>query len=96
MSYNKNGDCMKYVYKPIGVCSKEISFDINQGIITNIQFVGGCPGNLQMISKLLDGWRTEAIMEACQGNLCGIKNTSCSDQLAHAVEMALEKEKSCC
>lgn len=87
---------MKYIYKPVGVCSKEISFDINKGIITNIQFVGGCPGNLKMISKILEGWKNEKIIKACRGNLCGVKNTSCADQLAKAVELAFEKEKNCC
>lgn len=87
---------MKYVYNPTGVCSREISFDIENGIITNIEFVGGCPGNLKMISKILDGWRAEDIIKTCQGNLCGMRNTSCSDQLAKAVENALKRDKSYC
>lgn len=87
---------MKYTYKTNGVCSKEISFDIEQGIVTNIHFVGGCPGNLKMISKILNGWKAEDIIKMCQGNLCGIRNTSCSDQLAKAVEKAKEEEKSYC
>jgi uncharacterized protein (TIGR03905 family) len=84
---------MKYTYKPTGVCSKEISFDLNSGVVTNINFVGGCPGNLKMISKILDGWKIEDIIKMCRGNLCGIKNTSCSDQLAKALEEAYKKEK---
>lgn len=87
---------MKYVYKPTGVCSREISFDMENGIITNIEFVGGCPGNLKMISKILNGWKAEDIIKMCQGNLCGMRNTSCADQLTKAIENALEKEKSCC
>ena len=59
---------MKYIYKPTGVCSKEISFDIEKGIVTNIQFIGGCPGNLKMISKILNGWKAEDIIKMSQGN----------------------------
>lgn len=87
---------MKYIYKPNGICSREISFDIDNQIITNIEFVGGCPGNLKMISKILNGWKAEDIIKMCTGNTCGIKSTSCADQLAKAVAEALEKEKSCC
>lgn len=87
---------MKYVYKPIGVCSREISFDIENSIITNINFIGGCPGNLKILSKILSGWQAEDIIKMCQGNLCGMRNTSCADQLAKAVESALEEEKSYC
>lgn len=65
-------------------------------IITNIQFVGGCPGNLKMISKILNGWKAEDIIKMCKGNLCGMRTTSCSDQLASAIESALEKDKSYC
>ena len=85
---------MKYTYKTKGTCSREISFDINDGIVTNIMFVGGCPGNLKMISKILDGWKIEDIINMCKGNICGIRNTSCSDQLALALEEVSNNEKS--
>lgn len=84
---------MNYNYKTNGVCSREISFDLNNGIVTNINFVGGCPGNLKMISKILDGWKIEDIINMCKGNICGIRNTSCADQLALALEKILEEEK---
>lgn len=84
---------MNYNYKTNGVCSREISFDLNNGVVTNINFVGGCPGNLKMISKILDGWKIEDIINMCKGNICGIKNTSCADQLALALEKILEEEK---
>lgn len=87
---------MRYIYKPTGVCSREISFEINKGIVSDIQFIGGCPGNLKMISKLLDGFEADKIIEMCSGNLCGNRSTSCADQLAKAVVEASEKEKSCC
>lgn len=87
---------MHYTYKTNGVCSREISFDLNDGIVTNINFIGGCPGNLKMISKILNGWKKEDIIKMCKGNICGIKNTSCADQLAQALEEITEKENSYC
>lgn len=87
---------MHYTYKTRGVCSHEISFDLNNGLVTNINFIGGCPGNLKMISKILDGWKIEDIINMCKGNLCGNRNTSCADQLTKALEEVLEKEKSYC
>ena len=84
---------MNYIYKTNGVCSREISFDLNNGIVTNINFVGGCPGNLKMISKILDGWKIEDIISMCKNNICGMRNTSCADQLAIALEKVLEEEK---
>lgn len=87
---------MHYTYKTKGVCSREISFDIDNDIVTNINFEGGCPGNLKMISKILDGWKKEDIIKMCKGNLCGMRNTSCADQLATALVEIETKEKSCC
>jgi len=87
---------MKYTYKTNNVCSREISFDINNNVITNIEFIGGCPGNLKMISKILDGWKAEDIVNMCKGNICGMRTTSCADQLAKAVEKAQEETKSYC
>ncbi len=84
---------MKYEYKTKGTCSVVISFDINDNVITNIQFMGGCPGNLKAISKLLDGKTVEYIEEKLKGNLCGNRGTSCADQLAIAVREAYEENK---
>ena len=80
-----------YIYNPVGVCSRQISFDIENGIVSNIRFVGGCPGNLLAISKLLDGAEATKIVEKLKGNDCAGKGTSCADQLAKAVEQALKK-----
>lgn len=82
---------MRYTYKPVGVCSRQISFDINENIITNIEFIGGCPGNLVAIPKLIDGWTVEEIEEKLLGNPCGHRGTSCTDQLAKAVRQAYEE-----
>ena len=83
---------MKYSYKPKDVCPMEIKFDINGNIITNVEFFGGCNGNLKAISKLIDGWTVEQIEEKLSGNTCGRRTTSCADQLAKAVREAYNAE----
>lgn len=80
---------MHYTYRTKGTCSAQIDFDINGNIITNIDFLGGCNGNLKAISKLVDGWTVEKIEEYLLGNTCGWKDTSCADQLAKAARKAL-------
>jgi len=84
---------MKHSVTPVGVCSRNITFEVENGKVFNIHFEGGCPGNLKMISKILDGWKIEDIISMCEGNLCGNKNTSCADQLAKALKNVLEEEK---
>lgn len=83
---------MHYTYKTKGTCSKEISFDLDGNIVTNVNFVSGCPGNLAAISKLVDRMSVEEIEEKLLGNTCGNKPTSCADQLAKAVREAYDKE----
>lgn len=80
---------MRYSYKTKGTCSQEINFDINGDVITNIEFIGGCNGNLKAISKLCDGMTVDQIEGKLLGNLCGLRNTSCADQLAKAVREAV-------
>ena len=82
---------MKYTYKTKGTCSIEISFDINDGIISNVSFLGGCNGNLKAISKLVEGMSVEEIENKLKGNTCGRRDTSCADQLAVAVRKAKEE-----
>lgn len=84
---------MRYSYQTTMVCAPQINFDINDNIITNIEFIGGCNGNLKAISKLVDGWTVEKIEENLLGNTCGNKPTSCADQLARAVRQAYEENK---
>lgn len=79
---------MNYTYKTKDVCPMEIKFDINGNIVTNVQFFGGCNGNLKAISKLINGWTVEQIEEKLSGNTCGRRSTSCADQLAKAVREA--------
>ena len=79
---------MNYTYRTSGTCSVQINFDINDDVITNVSFLGGCNGNLKAISKLVDGMTVEQIEEKLLGNTCGMRPTSCADQLAKAVRTA--------
>lgn len=84
---------MRFDYPTQMVCAQAISFDINDDVITNISFFGGCNGNLKAISKLVDGWTVDKIESYLLGNTCGNRPTSCADQLAHAVRAAHEAEQ---
>lgn len=75
------------------VCAQEISFHLEGDVITDIKFLGGCNGNLKAISKLVDGWTVSQIEEKLSGNTCGMRPTSCADQLSKAVRAAYEKEQ---
>lgn len=78
-------------YRTKGVCASKLSFDIIDGKVFNVSFVGGCNGNLKAISKLVDGMDAKKVVEILKGNTCGYKNTSCADQLAIAIEEELKK-----
>ncbi len=80
---------MRKSYTTRGVCSREINFDYEDGVVRNISFVGGCDGNLKAISKLCEGMRAEKVVEILKGNTCGSKPTSCADQLARALQEAM-------
>ena len=73
-------------YKTQGVCSSFIDIEINGNIIESVKFTGGCHGNLQGISALVQGMSAEDAITRLKGIKCGFKNTSCPDQLAHALE----------
>ncbi len=83
---------MRYEYTTRGTCAKKISFDIENGVVRNVSFLGGCNGNLQAVSRLVDGKTAEEIASICAGIRCGFKDTSCGDQLAKAVLAAAEAE----
>ena len=83
---------MRYTYRTKGTCSTQISFNIDGNIITDVQFVGGCNGNLKAISKLVEGMTVEEIEKKLKGNTCGPRKTSCADQLALAVREALDNK----
>lgn len=82
-----------FSYVTQGVCSRNINFDIENGKIYNVKFEGGCMGNLQAVAKLVEGKEAKEIAQILQGNDCRGKGTSCADQLAKAIGLALEELK---
>ncbi len=79
---------MTHSYKTRGVCARGITFDIEDNIVKNIKFSGGCSGNTQGVAKLAEGMTTDEIISRLSGIKCGFKGTSCPDQLAKAVAEA--------
>lgn len=82
---------MQYTYKTKGTCSQMISFEIRDGKVYNVQFLGGCNGNLKGIGALVDGMEVSGVIQRVNGIRCGMKPTSCPDQLAKALQEALEQ-----
>ena len=80
-------------YKTHGTCSRAVILDMEDGVITDCRFVGGCDGNTHGICSLVRGMRAEEVKERLRGIRCGMKNTSCPDQLSRAIEEALEQSK---
>ena len=74
-----------YEYKTKGTCSQRILFDVENGKVKNVQFIGGCNGNLKGIAALVEGMDVDAVIERVRGIRCGMKQTSCPDQLAQAL-----------
>lgn len=79
---------MHHEYKTKGTCSQMIFFDIEDGKVKNVQFLGGCNGNLKGIGALVEGMTPEQVIERVEGIHCGMKSTSCPDQLAQALKEA--------
>ena len=82
---------MHYEYRTHGTCSTRIDFDIEDGIVQNVTYTGGCNGNLQGISRLVEGMDIDEVIARTRGIRCGMKPTSCPDQLARALEQAKEQ-----
>ena len=81
---------MVYVYKTKGVCSREMTVDVDEnGIIQSCVIKGGCPGNLEAVARLAEGLPAEAVISRLEGIQCGSKPTSCPDQLARALKREL-------
>lgn len=79
---------MQYSYKTRGTCSREIHFEIEDGIVHNVTFIGGCNGNLKGIASLVEGMAIQDVIAKVEGIHCGMKSTSCPDQLAQALKAA--------
>ena len=77
-----------YQYKTKGTCSQMIYFDLEDGKVKNVQFLGGCNGNLKGIGQLVEGMNVDDVIARLEGTTCGMKKTSCPDQLAKALKEA--------
>jgi uncharacterized protein (TIGR03905 family) len=75
-----------YEYFPQGVCSRRVTFDVVDNKVRNVEFLGGCHGNLQGISKLVEGMEIEEVIDRLSGIRCGDKLTSCPDQFSRALK----------
>jgi uncharacterized protein (TIGR03905 family) len=79
---------MHYKYKTRGTCSSAIEFDLEDGVVRNVRYKGGCDGNLQAVSRLVDGWKAGDVVAKLKGIDCGRRGTSCADQLTKAITEA--------
>ena len=80
---------MKGSYQTVGTCSKRIDYEVEDGVIKSVKFIGGCAGNTLGISKLVQGMKVEDVISRLEGTRCREKPTSCPDQLAHALKETL-------
>lgn len=78
-------------YRTKGTCAMEINYEVEDGIVTALSFMGGCNGNLKGISSLVVGMKVEDVIEKLEGTTCGFKSTSCPDQLAKALKEYLNQ-----
>ncbi len=83
---------MEYRYKTKGVCSREIIIDVDNGVINNVKFIGGCHGNTQGVSALVRGMKADEVIARLGGIDCGGRGTSCPDQLAKALVQIAEQQ----
>lgn len=80
---------MQIEYKTQGTCSRQINITVEDGVVQNVEFFGGCNGNLKGISQLVKGMKVEDVIARLENTKCGFKDTSCPDQLAKALKQAL-------
>ena len=85
---------MEHIFNTQNTCAKAIKFDLDGNIVKNVRFLGGgCPGNLQAIPKLVEGMTVEEVIKKLKGITCGVKGTSCADQLAKGLEEIYTKSQ---
>ena len=82
---------MQFEYKTQGTCSQRILCEVDGNIVKNVQFLGGCNGNLKGIGSLVEGMNIDEVIARLEGTTCGLKATSCPDQLAQALKAAKAK-----
>ena len=82
---------MAYEYRPRGVCSQGITFELEDGVVRNVRFTGGCSGHTQEGARLVDGVAGAEAGKRLSGIRCGMKPTSCPDQLARAIKQAMQQ-----
>lgn len=82
---------MQFEYTTKGTCSRQILFEIEDGKVMHVQYIGGCNGNLKGIGALVEGMDIDEVITRLEGTTCGPKNTSCPDQLAQALKQAKEE-----
>ena len=82
---------MRFEYTTKGTCSRQILFEIEDGKVMHVEYIGGCNGNLKGISSLVEGMDVDEVIRRLEGTTCGGKPTSCPDQLATALKQAKEK-----
>ena len=80
---------MMIKYNPRGVCAQEFRIEVEEGVVRSIEIMGGCHGNLQGIARLVKGMKVEDVIARIEGIRCGMKSTSCPDQIAQALKQAL-------
>lgn len=83
---------MHFTYQTEQTCSQVIDFDISNGILHNVSFMGGCHGNLQGVARLVEGMGVDEVLSRLEGIRCGWKDTSCPDQLCRAIRQALARQ----
>lgn len=84
---------MEIKFKPKGVCSQAIRLELTDGIIHNVRFTGGCPGNTQGLCRLAEGMEAKEVVARLKGIRCGFRATSCPDQLASALEQVISAQE---
>ena len=88
----RNADKMNYTFKTRGVCAAKIDFAVEDNIVKNVSFTGGCNGNLKGISALVDGMPVDEVIQRVEGITCGFKQTSCCDQFAQALKQVKSEQ----
>ncbi len=83
----------RYEYKPSGVCSRKIIIEVEDDIVQSVEFVGGCPGNTMGIANLVKGMNVDEVEKRLSGIMCGMKKTSCPNELAKFLKEYKENNK---